>query len=125
MRNVTLKSFKVLSVDDCCFFQNTMKASLLCLQIEASEDAHQRNYLQYPQRVPPSKTKPFGTAPYRRSAESFHWPMVMGGMPRVSTSRLLHRCKEAGPPSSLAPGSTPTLNLWTEGEETGSEQKLL
>lgn len=76
-----------------------------------------KSYLQYPQRVPPSNTKPLGTAPYRRSVDSFQWPTVMGGTPRVSTNRLLHRCREAGPPSSLVPGSTATLNLWTEGEK--------
>lgn len=81
------------------------------------------NNLQYPQRVPPSNTKPLGTAPYRRSADSFQWPMVTGGTPLVRTSRLLHRCRDAGPLSSLVPGSTPTINLWTEGEKGGSKRK--
>lgn len=33
----------------------------------------------------------------------------------MRTSWLLHRWREAGPLSSLVPGSTLTLNLWTEG----------
>lgn len=47
--------------------------------------------------------------------------MVTGGTPLVRTSRLLHRCRDAGPLSSLVPGSTPTINLWTEGEKRGSK----
>lgn len=80
-------------------------------------------YLQYPQRVPPSNTKPLGTAPYRRSADNFQWPITTGGRPLVRTSRLLHRWREAGPLSSLVPGSTLTLNLWTE-ERRGMKKGL-
>ncbi|TNN42088.1 hypothetical protein EYF80_047733 [Liparis tanakae] len=84
-----------------------------------SEHSQSRSYLQNPQRVPPSNTKPLGTAPYRRSADSFQLPTATGGTPRVTTSRSLHRWREAGPLSSLVPGSTVTLNRWTGGEERG------
>lgn len=49
--------------------------------------------------------------------------MTTGGTPRVRTSRLLHRWREAAPLSSLVPGSTLTPNLWTEAENDTREER--
>lgn len=115
----TLRVCEELHISQSCF--QTVSVNVLPFlaagQIRTAVKASQcRDYSQYPQRVPPSNTKPFGTAPYRRNADSFQWPMMTGGTPLVRTNRSLHRWREAGPLSSLVPGSTFTHNLWTEGE---------
>lgn len=75
-------------------------------------------HLQYPHLVPPSNTNPLGTGPYRRRSGRFQWPIMTGGMSRARASKLLHKWRVAGPLSSLVPGNTPTLNLWTKQKLT-------